>query len=208
MIEENELKALIEICRSEDVWLFFDEVYRLLGMPDKPWASPAACIYEKALSLGVISKAFGMAGLRIGWIACRNKAILKKIVRMKHYTSICNSAPSEILALIALRNKDKILQRNNEIVADNLRLLDQFFVEYSRIFEWIRPQGGCVGFVKYKGSDSIESFCKRLVNKQNVLLMPASVFDYESNHFRIGFGHKNMPECVDQLKEFLHRENI
>jgi aspartate/methionine/tyrosine aminotransferase len=208
VIEQDELQALIEICEQRGIWLFSDEVYRLLGKPHKPWASPAACIYNKALSLGVMSKAFGMAGLRIGWIACQDKAILKKIEQMKHYTSICNSAPSEVLTLIALRNKDAILERNNKIVADNLRLLDQFLIEYRHLFEWVRPQGGCVGFVKYKGPGSIETFCERLVNKQNVLLMPASIYDYESNHFRIGFGRKNMPQCLDQLKEFLRHEDI
>ncbi|WP_165379660.1 aminotransferase class I/II-fold pyridoxal phosphate-dependent enzyme [Rickettsiales endosymbiont of Peranema trichophorum] len=208
VIEEGELKSLVEICESNGIWLFSDEVYRLLGKPEQPWAPPAACIYNKALSLGVMSKAFGMAGLRIGWIACQDQPMLKKIEQMKHYTSICNSAPSEILTLIALRNKDAILERNNKIVADHLKLLDQFFIEYSHLFEWVRPQGGCVGFVKYKGAGSIESFCDRLVNKRNVLLMPASIYDYASNHFRIGFGRKNMPECLDQLKEFLRHENI
>ncbi|WPY01430.1 Beta-eliminating lyase superfamily protein [Candidatus Trichorickettsia mobilis] len=208
VIEEEELKRLIDICQAKGIWLFSDEVYRLLGAPNNPLASPAACIYDKALSLGVMSKAFGMAGLRIGWIASQDKAILKKIEQMKHYTSICNSAPAEILSLISLKSKKTILERNNRIVADNLKLLDQFFLEYSNLFEWVRPQGGCIGFVKYKSKDSIESFCERLVNKQNVLLMPASIYDYQSNHFRIGFGRKNMLECLDQLKEFLHHENI
>jgi aspartate/methionine/tyrosine aminotransferase len=208
VIEEDKLQALIEICEQSGIWLFSDEVYRLLGAPSKPWASPAACIYNKALSLGVMSKAFGMAGLRIGWIACQNKEILQKIEYMRHYTSMCNSAPAEILSMIALNNKDAILERNNKIVADNLKLLDQFFTEYSHLFEWVRPQGGCVGFVKYKGAGSIESFCDLLVNKQNVLLMPASIYDCNSNHFRIGFGRKNMPQCLDQLKEFLRHENI
>src|SRR3989338_3941644 len=201
VIEEEDLKGLIDICHSKSIWLFSDEVYRLLGAPNKPWVSPAACIYDKGLSLGVMSKAFGMAGLRIGWIACQNKAMVKKIEQIKHYTSICNSAPAEILSLISLKSKKTILERNNKIVADNLKLLDQFFIEYSHFFEWVRPQGGCVGFVKYKGSCSIETFCERLVNKQDVLLMPASIYDYSSNHFRIGFGRKNMPECLDQLKE-------
>ncbi len=89
--------------------------------------------------------------------------------KVKDYTSICNSAPSEILTLIALSNKGTILERNNKIVADNLKLLDEFFVEYSHLFEWVRPQGGCVAFVKYKGPGSIEAFCDLLVNKQNVL---------------------------------------
>ncbi len=208
VIEEEELKALIGICESKGIWLFSDEVYRLLGIPNHPWASPVACLYDKGLSLGVMSKAFGMAGLRIGWIVCQDKTVLKKIEHVKHYTSICNSAPAEILSLISLRNKDKILRRNNYIVEDNLKLLDQFFMDYSNLFEWVRPQGGCVGFVKYKGTGSIEAFCERLVNKQNVLLMPASIYDYASNHFRIGFGRKNMPQCLDQLKEFLNHENI
>ncbi|MCD8525430.1 MAG: aminotransferase class I/II-fold pyridoxal phosphate-dependent enzyme [Gammaproteobacteria bacterium] len=208
VVEEDELKALIAICEQGGIWLFSDEVYRLLGKPEQPWASPAACLYDKALSLGVMSKAFGMAGVRIGWIACKDKDVIHKMKLMKDYLSICNSAPAEILSMIALNNKDAILKRNNKIVADNLKLLDEFFIEYSHLFEWVRPQGGCVGFVKYKGAVSVETFCHLLVNKQHVLLMPASIYDYASNYFRIGFGRKNMPECLEQLKEFLHHEVI
>ncbi len=208
VIEQDEMKSLVDLCKSRDIWLFSDEVYRLLGSPDNAWASPAACLYNKGVSVGVMSKAFGMAGLRIGWLACQDRAMLKKIEQVKHYTSICNSAPSEILTLIALHNKEKILQRNNAIIADNLKFLDQFFAEYDYLFEWVRPQGGCVGFVKYKSAEPVHSFCEKLVNKKNVLLMPASVYDYHGNHFRIGFGRKNMPQCLDLLKEFLHHENI
>jgi aspartate/methionine/tyrosine aminotransferase len=203
VIEEEELKKLIDLCESKDIWLFSDEVYRLLGGPNKQWAPPAACLYDKALSLGVMSKAFGMAGLRIGWIACQNQTILKKIEQIKHYTSICNSAPAEILSLICLRNKNKILERNNQIVKNNLQILDQFFMEYSHLFEWVRPQGGCVGFVKYKGSEVIDFFCEQLVKEKSVLLLPASIYSHDSNYFRIGFGRKNMSECLKKFKEFL-----
>jgi len=206
IIEEDELREVVQICLERDIWVFSDEVYRLLGQPEKGWAPPAACIYSKAISLGVMSKAFGMAGLRVGWIACQDKALLKKIEHTKHYTSICNSAPAEIISLITLKAKERILERNNKIVADNLTLLDEFFQEHNHLFEWARPQGGCVGFVKYKGSESVENFCKRLVQKQNVLLLPASVYDYNTQHFRIGFGRKNMQECLEQLKIFLKDE--
>ncbi len=208
VIEEDELKSLIHLCESRGIWIFSDEVYRLLGQPHRPWASPVSCLYHRGLSLGAMSKVFGLAGLRIGWIACQNKEMLKKIEHKKHYTSICNSAPSEALTIIALSNKKKILQRNNQIVNDNLRLLDQFFLEYSYLFEWTRPQGGCVGFVSYKGTESVDSFCDKLVRTQKVLLMPASLYHDNSNYFRIGFGRKNMPECLDQFKEFLHHENL
>ena len=203
VIESDELQGIIDICAPRGIWLFSDEVYRLLGTTKKPWASPAACVYDKALSLGVMSKAFGMGGLRIGWLACQDKVLLKKIEQVKHYTSICNSAPSEMLSIIALTNKDRILERNNRIIDDNLKLLDQFLVEYSHLFGWVRPKGGCIGFVKYKGIESIDSFCEQLVNKRNVLLMPASIYECQTSHFRIGFGRRNMPKCLDQLKEFL-----
>jgi len=203
IITQAELNDLITLCDAHGLWLFSDEVYRLLGNPKESWSQPAAEIYPKALSLGVMSKAFGMPGLRIGWIACQDKQLLKKIEYMKHYTSICNSAPSEIISLIALRNKDKILARNNLIVAENLKLLDVFIERYRNLFEWVRPQGGCIGFVKYKGQESIEGFSERLIKEKGVLLMPASNYDHESNHFRIGFGRKNMPEALAKLEEFL-----
>lgn len=90
VIEEDDLIALIGICRSQGIWLFSDEVYRLLGAPKKSWSSPAACLYERAVSLGVMSKAFGMAGLRVGWIACQDKQIIHIMKLMKDYLSICN----------------------------------------------------------------------------------------------------------------------
>ncbi len=203
VISAQELNDLVSLCAAHDLWLFSDEVYRLLGTPREGWAQPAADVYTKALSLGVMSKAFGMAGLRVGWIACQNKELLKKIEYMKHYTSICNSAPAEVISLITLKNKDLILSRNNKIVTENLRLLDVFMEEHQNLFEWVRPQGGCVGFVKYKGNEAIEIFCEKLVNEMGVLLMPASIYDHKSNYFRIGFGRKNMAEALGRLKDFL-----
>ena len=85
--------------------------------------------------------------------------------------------------------------------------MDELLIEYNHLFEWVRPQGGCVGFVKYKQSESVDIFCERLVQKKGILLMPASIYDHSSNHFRIGFGRNNMPECLEKLKEFLTHEN-
>ncbi|MBA4117672.1 MAG: aminotransferase [Candidatus Puniceispirillum sp.] len=209
IITEEELKGLIDLCAARGIWLFCDEVYRLLGQTDSaPHAPPAASLYDKALSLGVMSKAFGMAGLRVGWIACKNKDIIHKMKLMKDYVSICNSAPSEILSMIALDHKETILARNNKIVAQNLKLLDIFLGDHAHLFEWVRPQGGCVGFVKYKGKDGVDAFCARLIEKQNVLLMPASVYDFPGNYFRIGFGRVNMPACLEQLHAFLEAEHV
>eukprot|EP01035_Chromulina_nebulosa_P025451 gene25451-33216_t len=203
VITQSELEALVQLCDQHGLWLFSDEVYRLLGKPSEPWAAPVAALYPKALSLGVMSKAYGMAGLRIGWIACQDVEMLNKIEKMKHYTSICNSAPAEVLSLIALKNSDRILARNNAITASNLALLDAFFDAHKDLFLWVRPQGGCVGFVKYNSPESVDVFCDRLVKQRGVLLMPASIYDTPTNHFRVGFGRTSMPAALEEFKLFL-----
>lgn len=203
VLDEATLKKVISLCEAHNLWLFSDEVYRLMGSPDKPWAPPAACIYKRALSLGVMSKAFGLAGLRIGWVACQDEELLTRIKCAKHYSTICSSAPSEILSLIALKNKETILTRNNQIVANNLKLLDVFFQEYSHLFSWVRPQGGCTGFVRYHGQGSVEHFCSQLVENEGILLLPSNVYCLDTPHFRIGFGRTNMPEALQKLKKTL-----
>lgn len=208
VISQEDLQAVIDLCREKDIWLFSDEVYRLLGNPSTPWAEPAACLYEKALSLGVMSKSFGLAGLRIGWIACQNPALLLEFERMKYYTSICNSAPSEILAYLALKQLKPLIDRNNRIVADNLQRLNEFVEEYSHIFDWVIPQGGCVGFMHYKGTrQTMDEFCANLVREKGVLIMPASQFGKNIPYFRIGFGRKNMIESLQRLREFINEHS-
>lgn len=203
IITSNELTELIQLLNKHNIWLFSDEVYHLLGRLKDSWAKPAATLYDKAISLGVMSKAYGMPGLRVGWIACQNQNILQQIEKTKHYTSLCNSGPAELISLIALRNKDIILARNNDIVAKNLLLLDSFFKKYAHLFSWVRPQGGCTGFVKYVGPETVDMFCSRLIDQAHVLLLPGSVYSVSSNHFRIGFGRRNMLEALTELEKFI-----
>lgn len=202
IISEMELQQLITLLAPHRIWLISDEAYHLLGPSSTQWPLPAACYYPRALSIGVMSKAFGMAGLRIGWVACQDKDLIQKIEQMKHYTSICNSAPSEILSIIALTHKDAILQRNNRIIDDNLHLLERFFKKYADIFEWVIPTGGCVGFVHYKNSQSVDLLCQQLQLHKGVLLLPGSVYDYPYNYFRLGFGRKNMPKALEHFEAY------
>lgn len=207
VITVDELTELVALLEHHGIWLFSDEVYRLLGNPQEGWAAPAASLYTKGISLGVMSKSFGLPGLRIGWIACQDEDILQKIVQNRYYTTICNSGPSEILSLIALRNKDSILKRNNAIAASNLALLDKFLDQYGDLFSWVRPQAACTGFVRYCSTESVDSFCRQVAQKADTLLLPGSVYNVPSNHFRIGFGRENMPEALAQLEQFILRES-
>ena len=150
-----------------------------------------------------MTKAFGLAGLRIGWLASRDKEFLQEVGSYKLYTSICNSAPSEILALMALRAKDVILKRNREIMLSNLELLDHFFERHRSSFAWNRPESGTMAFPELLLPIPIDRFTEKLVEEAGILIMPGSVFDFPGNFFRIGFGRKNMPEVLKRFEQYL-----
>ncbi|HEY9226727.1 MAG TPA: aminotransferase class I/II-fold pyridoxal phosphate-dependent enzyme, partial [Gemmatimonadaceae bacterium] len=180
--------------------LFSDEVYRYLEHGAPRLAAAADCS-ERAISLGVMSKAFGCAGLRIGWIATRDAALRQRLASLKDYTTICSSAPSEVLALIALRARDKVLARTLEIVRSNLALLDDFFARNANRFEWVRPRAGTVGFPRLLGRN-VDEFAASLVEREGVLILPASRFGYPGNHFRLGFGRRDMTEGLTRMERF------
>jgi aspartate/methionine/tyrosine aminotransferase len=149
--------ALVEICRSRGIWLFSDEVYRLIERDPASRLPQAVDAYERGISLNVMSKAYGLAGLRIGWLACKDRATLVKFERFKHYLSICNSAPSEVLARIALKSRDRILERNRAVIRDNLAALNAFFADYRHLFDWRAPDGGCIAYIRYKGAEGVDT---------------------------------------------------
>ena len=185
--------ALVELCRQHGLYLFSDEVYRGVELDPAHRLPQVADAYEKGFSLNVLSKAYGLPGLRVGWLASRDIESLQEIERYKHYLSICNSAPSERLALIAVKNREKLLERSRSILRENLGTIEEFFADHEDLFHWRRPRGGCVAFPRYLGEDGVEAFCRRLIEESGVLLLPASLYRSELMHsppdcFRIGYG--------------------
>jgi aspartate/methionine/tyrosine aminotransferase len=208
ILERDRLEALVELCRRHSIWLFSDEVYRLIERDPAVRLPPAVDAYERGISLGTVSKAYGLPGLRIGWIACRDSSVLQRMERVKHYLSICNAAPCELLARIALRRGKAILDRNRRIATANVGLLNEFFAARADLFDWHSPDGGVVGFPRYKGTEGVEAFCARMIEEQGVLLLPASVYQsalrpLPHDRFRIGFGRRDMPEAVAALSDGL-----
>jgi aspartate/methionine/tyrosine aminotransferase len=191
---------LIALAELHGVFLFSDEVYRFLEH-DAPPLAPAAACSPRGISLGVMSKAFGLGGLRIGWLAMRDASLRSRVASLKDYTTICSSAPSEVLALMALRARDALLARTREIISTNLPVLDAFFARTAGRFSWVRPRASSVGFPELIGGD-VDDFAARLVELEGVLILPASQFGYPGNHFRIGFGRRDMPEALAKLERF------
>lgn len=203
---EDEIIRISDIARKNDIYVFCDEVYKGVELDGykRPWFSD---LYEKGISLGVMSKAYGLAGLRIGWLATKDADLLEKLIRMKHYTSICSSGPSEKLSIIALKNSDLLLDRNTQIIEDNLRIADSFFKKYPTLFKFNRPMAGPVAFIKINIEKPIALFCDELVEKQGVLLLPSNIYGMDTQYFRMGFGRTNFKESLDQFEAFLIENN-
>lgn len=202
LMGEAEFRELVSIAEEHAVTLFCDEVYRESEY-DAGDRLPAACdLSERSVSLGVMSKTYGLPGLRIGWIATRDKEIYARMAALKDYTTICNSAPSEFLAELALRQRKVLVRRNLQIIEHNLNILDDFFGRHTELFEWRRPKAGPIAFPRLLKGD-VESFCRNLVAATGVLLLPGTVYDHDGNNFRIGFGRENLADAVVQLGKFL-----
>ncbi len=202
------LDELISICRGRGIYLFSDEVYRLIERRPEMTLPQVADVYERGVSLGVMSKSYGLPGIRVGWVVCKDKEALRRMERMKHYASICGPAPSELLAQIALKARERILARNRGLIVKNLPLLEAFFAEHADLFEWYVPDGGCIGFPRYLGRDGVEEFARRLVEQSGVLLLPASVYQSDlgatpTDRFRIGYGRDNMDAGLAALRGHL-----
>ena len=211
MLPRERLDALIELCRKHGIYILSDEIFNGLGRSDVEYMPYIADLYERGLSLNVTSKAYGLPGLRIGWIACADTGLLARMERVKHYLSICNSAPSERLALIALKNRQQILARNCQIIDANLVQLDAFFGRYPQLFEWRVSDGSCMAFPRYLGADGVEVFTRRLVEEAGVLLLPSSIYVSDlgptpSDRFRIGFGRKGIGQGLAAMDAWLSSE--
>jgi aspartate/methionine/tyrosine aminotransferase len=191
-----------KLASSRGIIVFCDEVYRELEH-DPANRLPAACeIYERAVSLGSMSKTYGLPGLRLGWLACRDAEILERCLEFKYYTTICSSAPSEFLAALALRHREVLIRRNRDIVLRNLPLLEAFIRQRSDLFEWVKPNASPIGFARFKPQRDVQSFCEEVVKNSGVLLLPGTVYD-QPGHIRFGYGRKNMPESLAQLSAYL-----
>jgi len=198
--------AINEICEDHSIFIISDEVYRGIEHDTSKGLSPMADLNESALSIGVMSKSLGLAGLRIGWAASQNDEFRKKFQAFKDYTTICNSGPSEYLATVALRQKDQIIRRNLSIIHENMNILRTFFRTYADQVTWSVPTAGSTAFPRLTSDESIESFCDKVRQKQGVLLLPGTVFHVETPHFRIGYGRRNMTGILSRFEQVLQSD--
>ncbi len=207
-LEHDRFAALVALCRRHGIWLLSDEVYRLTERDPQRRLPQAADVYERGISLGVVSKAYGLPGLRIGWVACRDRGLVDRVATIRQYLSTCSAGPSEVLACIALKAAPRILVRNRAIAEANLGRLLPFLARHEALFDCFTPEGGVVCYPRYKGAEGVEPFVARMAEAAGVLLLPASVFRSEllglpADRFRIGFGRMSFDAGLEALERAL-----
>jgi len=206
--EISEYMELVELAREKGIYIYSDEMYRFLNLVDKYKLPSISDIYENGLSLWGMSKTFGLAGLRIGWLSSQNKDILSKVERFKDYLSICSSSTSEILSTIALNNMDKFLIPNLKKIKRNIELFSKFQKHNEDLFDFIIPRSGSTAFVRLKLKESAFEFADKLVKSTGIMLLPSETFKYGNSHLRIGFGRKNMPEILSIFQDYINKNYL
>ncbi|OFW62013.1 MAG: aspartate aminotransferase [Actinobacteria bacterium RBG_16_64_13] len=215
---QADYERMIAAAAAAGAWVFSDEMYRLLEPTDEARLPAAIDRYERAVSLSGMSKAFGLAGLRIGWVATHDQRLLERVEALKDYTTICSSAPSELLALMGLRSRGTILATNRERVRRNQDAAGAIFAHHASTLAWIPPQGGTVCFPRLASSAAqagdatrtggaadggAEAFCAQVLRDTGVLLLPSTVYDYGDSHFRLGLGRDDFETGLKVLDDYL-----
>ncbi len=203
MISREQLLEIISFAGKKRIAIFSDEMYRFLEYDSQERLPAVAEIYDYGVSLGGLSKSFGLAGLRCGWLITKNRNFRERFAGFKDYTTICQVAPAEILAVIALRSKEEIIGNNLTIIRKNLAQLEDFMKREEKYFQWIKPKAGPIAFCNLKADASASAISEALMAAKGVLLLPAEVYNFKDSFIRFGFGRQNFPAGLKELENFL-----
>lgn len=207
LMGEDLLGNIVEIARASNAWILCDEVYRMLVHEPGMEVPSISDLYEKGISVGSMSKAFSLAGLRLGWIA-GNREFIHECMLKRDYTNISCGIIDDYLASLALKNKEKILERNLGIVRKNIAILDEW-VSGEPGIDYVKPRAGTTVFLHYDHSLSSREFCIRLMELNGTMVVPGDCFGRE-NWIRVGYafdpdvlqrGLKGISELLRELEK-------
>ena len=178
----DEFARIVRACRASGCHLLVDEMYRGLEHEGMGATLPAACdaYPERGVSLCGLSKTVGLPGLRLGWLASRDEALMARVAQLKDYTTICPPSPSEVLGFIALRARSALLARSRATVAEGLEAARAMVGRHEEQLAWAEPRGGTFAFVKLRGRAGSEAYCDALRARANLMLMPGALFDLDA----------------------------
>lgn len=198
---------LVEAVASVGAYLVWDAAFGELTYDAPPLADPGT-MYERTITIGTLSKAYGLPGLRVGW-CLSSPELLARFVNLRDYTTLYLSPLVETIAERAVENGDLILQPRLEQARRNLALLERWVEEHEGLVEWARPRGGVTTFLRFPLIDDVEAFCHRLMQSHRVLVVPGSCFK-SPDYVRLGFGGptSELVEGLSRLSKLLKAETV
>ena len=182
------MEAIASITERAGAILINDEVFRLITLDDEPLPS-VVDVVENAVSIGDMTKPWGLGGLRVGWIASRMHKLLDLLSSARDYSTMCSSAPGSFLAELALRHSTQLIAPRLTAARDNRNRLAEAITRSNGSLSWKRPEAGYTAFVQMPAHICTTAFCRRLAQEQRILLLPGEVYGSAYERFvRIGFG--------------------
>lgn len=220
-IPREVLSKIIDVARQHDIIVFSDEVYRPLFHSLSPHEIPPSALslgYSKVVVTSSMSKAWALAGIRVGWLASRDPSIIEAVASARDYTTISVSQLDDQVARYTLSRdvRPQLLRRNIALAQTNLRILDQFVRDHADVCKWVKPTAGTTGLVQFrrradgKPVDD-EAFCKDVLEKTKVMFLPAArcfghgVTDAFDGCVRIGYVSETevLREALEELDGYL-----
>lgn len=206
LMDEELLKKIVEVAKINDSYILCDEAYRGLNHEGDYFEKSIVDLYDRGIGTSSMSKTFSLAGIRIGWVAA-NEEVIELVNRRRDYNIISCGKIDDRLATVAIENKEKILKRNHEIVRSNIKILDEW-IENEPLISYVKPKAGTTAFLKYDLDIPSEEFCKDLLEKKGVMLVPGIALDMEG-YLRIGYAYSpsNLKVGLGKFSEYLKEVN-
>lgn len=194
------MEKLVQICKAHDIWLLCDEVYRSYEDDEISVADQ----YDKGIASASLSKPFGLAGLRLGWLK-GNPEIIHRVNVLRDYTIISGGPLGEGAAAVALKHRHEILERTKEVVDSNCAII-QAWLEKSECFHCVLPKKGTVSFMQIPECLSSKQFCEDLLEETGIFFVPGACFDKEG-YVRLGLGkkHEDLRGALERLETYTRR---
>lgn len=204
LIDRPMLEEIVAIARAAGAWILCDEVYRGIDQQGDGFTASIADLYERGISTGSMSKAYSLAGLRLGWIV-GPRDLIHAVSVHRDYNTISVGMVDDYLAALALENRDKVLARGRAIVRGNLAVLSDR-VDAEPLISWVKPRSGTTAALRYDLDMPSERLCIRLLEETGVMLTPGSALDMEG-YLRIGYANAPaiLREGLSRMSGFLER---
>lgn len=197
LMDRTHLQGIADIAREVGAWVLCDEVYRGTDQEGSGYTASIVDLYEKGISTAGMSKAYSLAGLRLGWVV-GPREVIDAVMIQRDYNTISVGQLDEYFATMALENRDKIIGRSQRITRENLAIVDEWMAGQSHL-SWVRPKSGTTALLKFDLPMSSREFCVKLLEEEGVMLTPGSALDMEG-WLRLGYTNP-----TDDLRAGLQR---